>query len=37
MLIIFYISQEKRLDKEKMLHLADLALVHYAEKTYVEN
>lgn len=37
MLIVFYISQEKRLDADKIKHLADLALVHYAEKTYVEN
>jgi hypothetical protein len=35
MLIIFYISQEKRLEKEKVVHLADLALVHYTEKTFV--
>ena len=37
MLIAFYIFKEGRLEKEKALHLVDLALVHYAEKTYVEN
>jgi predicted ATP-dependent serine protease len=37
MLIIYYISKEGKLPKPKLDHLVDLALVHYAEKTYVEN
>lgn len=37
MLITFYIAEEGRLEKSRVMHLVDLALVHYAEKTYVEN
>lgn len=37
MIMIFYISREGRISKEKLNHLVDLALVHYCEKTYVEN
>jgi len=37
MIIIFYIAKEGRVSKEFIDHLAELALVHYCEKTYVEN
>lgn len=37
MIVIFYISKEGRISQEKLDHLVDLALVHYCEKTYVEN
>jgi hypothetical protein len=37
LILIFYISREGRISEEKLKHLVDLALVHYCEKTYVEN
>ena len=36
-LIVYYIFREGRISEEKAKHLVDLALVHYTEKTYVEN
>lgn len=37
LLIVYYISKEGRLPREKVLHLVDLAVCHYCEKTFVEN
>lgn len=37
LLIVYYISKEGRLPREKVLHLVDLAVCHFCEKTFVEN
>lgn len=37
MLLVFFIGKEKLVSKEQLDHLVDLVMVHYVEKTYVEN
>lgn len=37
MLLVFFIGREKLLPPEKRDHFIDLVMVHYVEKTYVEN
>jgi phage-related baseplate assembly protein len=37
MLLVFFIGREKLVSKEQLNHLIDLVMVHYVEKTYVEN
>lgn len=35
--MVFFIGREKLLPPEKRDHFVDLVMVHYVEKTYVEN
>ena len=37
MLLVFFIGKEKLASKVQLDHLIDLVMVHYVEKTYVEN
>jgi hypothetical protein len=37
MLLVYFIGREKLVSPEKLNHLIDLVMVHYVEKTYVEN
>ena len=37
LIYVFYIMKEGILSKEKLAHLADLALCHFSEKTFVEH
>jgi hypothetical protein len=37
MLLVHFIAKEELLSGPEMSHLIDLAMVHYTEKTYVEN
>jgi hypothetical protein len=37
MLLVHFIAQEGLLCGAELSHLIDLAMVHYTEKTYVEN
>jgi hypothetical protein len=37
LIIVYYIAKEGRLSHDKLMHLVDLALCHYTEKTFVEN
>lgn len=37
MLLVYYLALEHKLSKEKLYHYVDLVMVHYAEKTFVEN
>lgn len=37
MLLVSFICQEELLSKAELSHLIDLAMVHYTEKTYIEN
>lgn len=37
MLLVYFIGKEKLVDKKELDHLIDLVMVHYVEKTYVEN
>lgn len=37
MLLVYFIGKQKLVDKKELDHLIDLVMVHYVEKTYVEN
>lgn len=37
MLLVYFIGKEKLVPPEQLAHLIDLVMVHYTEKTYVEN
>jgi hypothetical protein len=37
MLLVFFIGREKLTTPAKLDHLVDLVMVHYVDKTYVEN
>jgi hypothetical protein len=36
-LLVFFIGREKLAPPAQLAHLVDLVMVHYVEKTYVEN
>lgn len=37
MLLVYFIGKEKLVPPAQLAHLIDLVMVHYVEKTYVEN
>lgn len=37
MLLVYFIGKEKLVPPAQLDHLIDLTMVHYVEKTYVEN
>lgn len=37
MLLVYFIGKEKLVAPAQLAHLIDLVMVHYVEKTYVEN